>query len=713
LSKPFPKAVSRSACHRSPNLSGSAAPVPAVGQDDNVKPLIGFLFSLQTFFAIIRQEMQPSVFHSCLARVIAPRLRRVCGLGVVAMAIQGNASDLSSATVAPPSGWVKPQFFDQQSPTNLLDSGADQHWLLLERQINALQNETFFHAVRQILTVAGVQKGATLTMDFNPSCQSLTLHWARIWRGTEHLERLDTNNVKIVQPERDLDQSVLNGKKSAILVLDDVRVGDIIDYSYSIKGENPVFGGYFSAAIPVQMGEPAERLLTRVLWPTQRHLYAKAHGCSVQPALVAGKEAVEYVWDLRQAPGIALEDFLPMWCEPEPWVQLSEFKTWAEVNQWASALFQINSPFSPDLSRKIAEWKQIPGQEQQILAALRFVQDEVRYFGIEIGASAAKPADPSAVLSRRFGDCKDKSLLFVTILRALGIEAHPVLVNATLGRAIEDWQPSAGAFDHCIAVVQCDGQTYWLDPTMNYQRGPLAAHYLPGYERGLVIAPQTTGLTVIPRATGLPQTTTTEYFQIRGKMEPAELKVVTVAEGRDADVLRELFAATKRGDIEKSYTHFYSDLYPGIKMSSPIALEDDEQQDRVQTTELYSIDKAWTQSDTGGRYHCEFYPFSIAALLRKPVDTNRKLPLGINFPQHQILRTEATLPEAWPYDANKKAIVDPAFTFRKDYRCARNQLVIEYEYRSLADSVSPEQVGQYLQRLNQSSQLLGYTLNWR
>ena len=236
---------------------------------------------------------------------------------------------------------------------------------------------------------------------------------------------------------------------------------------------------------------------------------------------------------------------------------------------------------------------------------------------------------------------------------------------------------------------------------------------MPGYELGLVISPQTTGLTAIPHITGLPLTTTTEYFQLRGKSEPAELKVVTIAEGRDADSLRELFAGSKRSDIEKSYTHFYSGLYPGIKRASPITLEDDEQRDRVQTTEFYSIDKLWTQSDNDGKYRCEFYPSTIAALLKRPVDTDRKLPLGIHFPQHQILRTEATLPANWTADTDSKAIFDPAFTFRKDYRCTGNKLVMEYEYHSLADSVSPDQVSQYLQRLDQSSQSLGYTLIWR
>ncbi len=125
------------------------------------------------------------------------------------------------------------------------------------------------------------------------------------------------------------------------------------------------------------------------------------------------------------------------------------------------------------------------------------------------------------------------------------------------------------------------------------------------------------------------------------------------------------------------------------------------------------MDKAWTGPDKDGMYRCEFYPSTIAALLRKPVDTDRKLPLGIIFPEHQILRTEATLPEAWPGNVDKETISDPAFTFRKDWRFTGRQLVLEYEYQSLADSVSPDRAGEYLQRLNQSSQSLGYTLTWQ
>lgn len=632
-------------------------------------------------------------------------------IAVAGRVVAADPSGKPKFNVAPPESWVKPQFYSRQ-PATRVESGLNEHWLLSEEQVNAAEHDTFYHNVRQIMNVSAVEDGSKLTIDFNPDYETLTLHWARIWRGPEHLDQLDTNAVKIIRREQELNDDILNGEQSALLVLNDVRVGDIIDYAYSIKGSNPVMGDHFFCDVPVRADEPVERFYTRVLWPKGKLLYAKTHGCSIEPALVTDKDSLEYIWDVRQASGIHVEDSLPVWFDPDPWVQLSEFKTWAEVNQWALPLFQNTAPLSPELMQKISEWRQLRGREQQALAALRFVQDDVRYFGVEIGVSDEKPCDPSTVFSRRYGDCKDKSLLFVTILRALGIEAYPVLVNSTLRHAIEDWHPTPAAFDHCIAMVKLGRQTYFLDPTIHYQRGPLSAHYLPDYQCGLVIAPATAQLTVIPQNTGLPQTTTTEYFDLGGKNDSASLKVVTVAEGRDADDLRAVFATTKRSDIGENDTSFYANLYPGIKMSAPVQFTDDAEDDKVQTTETYTLDKAWTRSDKGGKYSFDFYASEMAALLKAPVDTDRTMPVGVPYPEHQILRTEVTLPSAWPADNINKTVSDPAFFFQKSIRCSGNKVTMNCEYQSRADSVMPSRATEYIQHLNQASKSLGYTLSW-
>jgi len=636
--------------------------------------------------------------------------------GIFLFAFRICAADISSNStpiVSPPAKWVTPHFFERLPATFKAEAGDDQHWLLVERQINAAENETFFHNVRQILSLAGVQNGANVAIDFNPAYQSLNIHWIRIWRGLKFSDQLDLQRIKIIQPERDLDDYVFEGDQTAMLVLNDIRVGDIIDCAYSIRGSNPVFAGIFFDALPAQFSDPVEHLMMQVLWPAQRKLFTKNHGSALMPVALQRTNFIEYTWNGKNIPALRAEDSLPGWFEPEPWIQLSEFSSWSQVNQWALQLFQNDLPLSPELLQKISEWRQLPQNDEKVLAALRFVQDEIRYFGIEIGKNSHQPANPSVVFQRRFGDCKDKTLLFVTILRALDIKAHPILVNSRLGRGIEQWQPSPLAFDHVIAQVRLNNQTFWLDPTASYQRGTLSDFPPPDFERGLVVSPQTTALSVIPRDTDPPPMQITQTFQLGKKTEPAQLKIVTVAKGAAADELRAELATTKRDDLGKSYLRFYSEIYPGIKQSLPLVVADDEQRNRIQTTENYTIENFWTRPENRGAYHCEFFPLEISGLFKKPVDEDRTMPLEVPFPAHKILKTEVMLPIGTTVHGENKTISDPAFFYQMKVKNFGVKLEMDYEYRSLADSVPANLTADYLNHLDQAYQSLGIDLIWR
>ena len=117
------------------------------------------------------------------------------------------------------------------------------------------------------------------------------------------------------------------------------------------------------------------------------------------------------------------------------------------------------------------------------------MQDDIRYTGLEIGAGAYRPSPPAVVLERRFGDCKDKVLLFVTLMRALGFESHPALVHSELGRGIAERVPGPGAFDHAIAKLRWKGRDYWLDATTSGQGGTLATLAQADFGLALVLAP--------------------------------------------------------------------------------------------------------------------------------------------------------------------------------------------------------------------------------
>jgi len=289
-----------------------------------------------------------------------------------------------------------------------------------------------------------------------------------------------------------------------------------------------------------------------------------------------------------------------------------------------------------------------------------------------------------------------------------------VLVNTTERRTLDQWQPSPLAFDHVIAAVRLGSRLYWFDPTINYQRGPLSVRYLPDYERGLVISPKTTGLTAIPNTSAdRSLTSVTEYFQLRGRNEPADLKIVTVATGSDADVLREQFATIDRDKIQKSYQDFYSKYYPQIKIAQPIQFADDEQQNRIETTEFYTIEKMWTKSADDKRFWCEFSPHTITSLLyQKPRDKERTMPLALDFPEHRIFHAEVTLPAAWPVYKRNKTISDPEFFFQNQLTVSGRKLVMDAEYRTFADSIPADQVKGYLQQLDEAAHASSYSLGW-
>src|SRR5207248_2354564 len=90
-----------------------------------------------------------------------------------------------------------------------------------------------------------------------------------------------------------------NGTNTAIVFLDDVRAGDVIDYAYSVNGDNPVLAGRY--ADTYQLSEPSavEYLHARLLWPSARKLYVHPRNTDLQPvvnqsgaALRAGRGAL-------------------------------------------------------------------------------------------------------------------------------------------------------------------------------------------------------------------------------------------------------------------------------------------------------------------------------------------------------------------------------------------------------------------------------------
>lgn len=615
--------------------------------------------------------------------------------------------------IAPAPTWVQPLAPrpGASHPEDQISGGID--YLLVDSQtrVEGERAERFFHSVTRVVNRQGIESAAQVAIDFDPSFQTLILHQVRVLRGAVAVDQLTPERISVLQRERELEYLIFDGTRTLNLILDDVRVGDLVEYSYTLEGLNPVFSGRFFDGVELQWAVPVDRLSWRLLWPAGRPLHWKNHGTPLEPAVTRDGDWQVYLWQQDDIPPLIEDDLLPEWYQPYPWVQLGEMESWSEVVDWALPLYRVPHPLSVTLQKRIAEIASAAASpEERVRAVLRFVQDEVRYLGIEVGPGSHAPSDPSLVMQRRFGDCKDKALLAATMLGELGIEAAPALVDTRLGRRIADYLPAPTVFNHVILHVRLEGRNHWLDPTRNEQRGTLGTLTPPDFGLALVLEPGSRDLKAMaPSDPAQVTRAVSETFDLRpGIGAPAQLQVVTVYSGPAADGMRARLATSSRGELEKVYLNFYSATYPAITAAAPLETADDEQANRLTVTERYTVPGLWERNEEEGRWEAIFYPVEMADFFEAPPGLRRQMPLAIPFPANCRLTTEVLLPEGWSIKGEVTEIDDPLFSYARTVGYAKDRLTLSYRFQTRGDHLDPEALASYAKNLRRARESLGY-----
>jgi transglutaminase-like putative cysteine protease len=629
-----------------------------------------------------------------------------------------TARPAADYTIGPTPGWVV--------ATTPGTAGADQvsqgvdgvAYLLTDTQVLATgsQRVSYQRLVSTALNASGVESLANIQIPFDPSYQTLVLHAITIVRHGQAIPKLATARIQVLQREAELEARIYDGAKTINVFLDDVRAGDTIDYSYSRIGRNPVFKGSDFGTMLMQYSMPVARIHQRLLLPIDKPVVFAPRNTDMHPSISQHDAMRDYVWDVRNAPAMVVESGAPSWYMPFATVQWSEFADWAAVARWALPLYQVPATLDPALQAQVDRIiKAEPTPAGRMLAALRLVQGDIRYLGVEIGQNSHAPNPPSLVFARRFGDCKDKTLLTLTLLSHLGVEAHAALVNTRAERGLADMLPNPGAFDHVLVQAMVDGKIWWIDPTRYTQKADLDHLVQSDFGLALVVAPDTTALAPMKRAYPLSSSRRIHaVFDASGGFDkPVPFTVQTTTRGNAADYLRALLSSTNLTDMQKSYLNFYAYYYPQIKVSAPMTVSDDEAGNSIFTAQTYTIPDVSTASgDSGERVMNIAIPDFVNALRDPPV-TVRKSPLRVSYPMDLNQRTEVLLPRDWPITANATTIDDPAFRFEQSEKLDGRRLIITDHFQSLADEVRAQDMARYLSDLARARNIEGYHLAWR
>jgi len=617
--------------------------------------------------------------------------------------------------IEPVPGWVK-------SVQTLASDQADQQnnsngvaYLLVDHQWRVSEGEQSHYRrfVSKALNTSGVAEASHISIDFDPIYESVVLHQIVIHRDGRIIDRVDRSQINLIQREKDLEHQIYDGSKTLNVFIEDVRSGDSVEYSYTIQGVNPVFSGHFSEKLKMRWEVPVGRVHYRVLWSSSRLLHIRNHGTGIEPIKRSSGQYTEYIWSLGRVEELVSDKDTPSWYDPFPLVYLSDIASWGEVADWAWPLYRpvINTPAQQTVIAPILETSNTP--EQRVLAALRFVQDEVRYLGIEMGVRSHKPNVPDAVIEQRFGDCKDKSRLLVSLLQGMGIEASSALVNTDSGVRVKKALPTPTAFNHSIVLARLNGKNYWLDPTRAYQSGNLDAVYQPDYDYALVVSDQGSDLIKMSDdITAAHRKLVEEVFDIRDAIDkPATYRILTHHDRYYADSLREDLSETNPKQVQQSFLNYMVRYYPDIQVADKIKVADDEKLNKLTLTEQYTIPEIWMKSDDERYVFVDFEPFLINDHVKHVEAPIRTMPYAVTHPVRYQHTTRILVPEDSGFDKEFIEVEDKAFRFTKKVDFSDNVLVVDYVYESLSDHVKPEDIQSYSNNIRAVQSLADYQVH--
>ena len=330
----------------------------------------------------------------------------------------------------------------------------------------------YFDSAKQVSSPEALMRLGTLSMSWQPAHGDLTYHAIEIQRGGQVIDVLKGGEgFSVLRREAGLEQLMVDGRLTAVKHIEGLQVGDVLRVAFSISMRDATLAGNVQDALlllpaPLKISYGRARLV----WPTARAIAWK----SMIPGLALTPKPLDAKWSelvvslpvakLPEMPKNAPARFTPL-----PMVEFSSFADWGAVAKVMAPLYAVKGaiPAGSDLAAKVdAIAARSPDRVHRMADALQLVQDEVRYELIALGTGNYVPQAPMDTWTKRYGDCKAKTMLLLAMLDRLGIEAEPVLANIKRGDAVAQDLPAAMAFDHVFVRARVAGEDYWLDGTM-------------------------------------------------------------------------------------------------------------------------------------------------------------------------------------------------------------------------------------------------------
>lgn len=206
----------------------------------------------------------------------------------------------------------------------------------------------------------------------------------------------------------------------------------------------------------------------------------KSRNISLTPVKGSDGSADTYTWQVTNLKAIKKEEdgmawrFLPnivfttalFNCYGYP----GDISSWQNFGKW---ILGLNNDMCSLSAPRIAEIRKmtdtIKTDKEKVKFLYKYMQQSMRYVGIQLGIGGYKPFPATFVDEKKYGDCKALSNYMRALLKAVDIPSYYALIRAGENEEPADFNFPHNNFNHAILCVPLKNDTTWLECTSRTQ----------------------------------------------------------------------------------------------------------------------------------------------------------------------------------------------------------------------------------------------------
>ena len=287
-----------------------------------------------------------------------------------------------------------------------------------------------FRMVRQILQESAAQAAAELSFGYDPSTEEFSLDWARVLDGDGNVVSLQPVHVQELDEPVSRRAPVYTERKRVRASLGDVSQGHVVDWRYTLRIVDPPLTDDFFLAWSVNGTGPVRRSRLTVSTPATVDPKILSENLPEPTVVHEGSHRTIRTWSYDDLQPYDAEPFAADSNAVQQSVLVSGPLEWDDIALWYEELTSDRYDLTDAvLGRMGVEFAGATTLMDSLRAAHRWVAQDIRYASISLGLGGYQPRSAGDVTETGIGDCKDKTTLFLSLARHMGVVGHPVLVS--------------------------------------------------------------------------------------------------------------------------------------------------------------------------------------------------------------------------------------------------------------------------------------------